>query len=324
MTAILYRHIQRAADRLAGVASVTPVLTFHELDDRAQATVFCKCENFQRTGSFKFRGAYNAVTSLPIECPNRTVVTVSSGNHGHALALAAALHGRGAEIYAPGAIAALKRANILRNGARLIEAPDRAAAEAQARARAAAGECLLIHPFNDPTVIAGQGTCAREFLQQVADLDVLLAPIGGGGLLSGTCVAAHAMAPSVQVYACEPTGALDAMQSLREGRVVPMVDPTTIADGLRSSLGPLTREVLQAHLVDCFPVDEMEIIEGLRFAFERLKLVIEPSSAVVLAPLLRQEPVLRGRRVGVILSGGNLDLDRLAGWLGTAPEPHRA
>ncbi len=316
--------ILQAADRLAGVATVTPVLTFHELDDRAQATVFCKCENFQRTGSFKFRGAYNAVASLPVDSANRTVVTVSSGNHGHALAFAAALHGREAEVYAPGAMVASKRANILRYGARLIETSDRAAAEAQARARAVAGECLLIHPFNDPAVIAGQGTCAREFLQQVADLDVLLAPIGGGGLLSGTCLAAHAMAPGLQVYACEPTGALDAMQSLREGHVVPMVAPTTIADGLRSSLGPLTREVLQKHLVDCFPVDETEIIEGLRFAFERLKLVIEPSSAVVLAPLLRQDPILRGRRVGVILSGGNLDLDRLASWLGRAPEPRQA
>ncbi len=320
MPSVSYSDIERAAERLSGVATVTPVLTFHEFNDRAQATVFFKCENFQRTGSFKFRGAYNAVASVPAKDQHRTVVTVSSGNHGQALALAAALHGRAAEVYVPGAIVGSKQAAILGYGARLIEAPDRKTAEAQVRARAAEAECLLIHPFNDPAVIAGQGTCAREFFQQVPDLDVLLAPIGGGGLLAGTCVAAQELAPRTAVYACEPRGALDAMRSIHEGHVVPMVAPATIADGLRSSLGTLTRDILQTHLADCFPVEEADIINGLRCAFERLKLVIEPSSAVVLAPLLRQEPVLRGRRVGVILSGGNVDCERYAGWLSGTPE----
>ena len=200
-----------------------------------------------------------------------------------------------------------KRRAILSYGATFHEASTRVAAEQEAKDWGDRAEAILIHPFNDRNVIAGQGTCALELLDQCPELDVLLAPIGGGGLLSGTCVAAHARRPSMHVYACEPNGALDALHSVREHRIVPMADPQTMADGLRSSLGPLTLEILERHLAEFFTVDETEIVTALRFAVEHLRLVIEPSSAVALAPLLRGESLLRDRRVGVILTGGNID-----------------
>ncbi len=315
-----FADILQAVDRLRDVALITPVVTAAELDARAQATVFLKCEQRQRTGSFKFRGAYNAVASLLPDTAGKPLVTVSSGNHGQALALAARLHDRRVSVVAPGAISEVKRAAILAQGGAIIEAPTRDAAEREARAWVERGEAILVHPFNDRQVIAGQGTCAVELLAHVLDLDVVLAPVGGGGLLSGTCVAAHGLNPDIRIYACEPVGALDAYYSVREHRVVPMLAPNTMADGLRSSLGPLTLEILHQHLAGFFTVEEREIEDALRFALERLSLVIEPSSAVALAPLLRGEPVLRGKRVGVILTGGNVRVDPRGSWP-EAPTP---
>ncbi|MFO0774967.1 MAG: threonine/serine dehydratase [Nitrospiraceae bacterium] len=307
MSIVTPTDIGSAVERLRGNAVVTPVVTSAELDAQAGARVFLKCEQQQRTGSFKFRGAFNAVASLPPETAGTPVVTVSSGNHGQALALAARLHNRAAIIYAPGAITPTKRHAILAQGGTLVECVTRAEAEAAAAARAQSGDAMLIHPFNDLSVIAGQGTCALEVLDHVGELDAILAPVGGGGLLSGTCLAAHGRNPRIAVYGCEPVGALDAVISVREGRIVPMTNPQTIADGLRSSLGTHTLEILRAHVADFFTVEEWEIVEALRYAHERLGLWIEPSSAVALAPLLRGEPALQNRRVAVILTGGNID-----------------
>jgi len=169
----------------------------------------------------------------------------------------------------------------------------------------------IIHPFNDPLVIAGQGTIMVELLEQVSDLDIVLAPVGGGGLLSGLCVAAQACRPQMKIFACEPAGALDAVESVRQNCILPMSSPHTIADGLRTSLGGRTLPILRQHLTGFFIVQEREIVEAMRFAYERLKLVIEPSSAVALAPLLREEPQLRGKRVAVVLTGGNAELSSL-------------
>ncbi len=299
--------IEQAAARLRDVAVVTPVATSAELEARVGARVFLKCEQKQRTGSFKFRGAFNAVASLPPDINGKPAVTVSSGNHGQALALAARLHDRAAIIYAPGSITPTKRQAILAQGGTMVDCATRAEAEAVAAGRAQSGEVVLVHPFDDARVIAGQGTCAFEFLAQVGAVDVLLAPVGGGGLLSGTCLAAHARRPGVQIYACEPTGALDAIESVRSGRIVPMLNPRTMADGLRSSLGVLTLAILRRHLAGFFTVEEEDIVQALAFADTQLGLVIEPSSAVALAPLLRGEPLLQGRRVGVILTGGNVE-----------------
>lgn len=311
MLSITLADIKRAVECLRPVTGVTPALASEDVDARVQASVFSQCENFQRTGSFKFRGAYNAVTSLPAGPADPPIVTVSSGHHGHALALAAKLHGRRVRVYAPGAITEAKRQAIAAQGALVVDMPTRAAAEAEVQALAISGEALLIHPFNDGRVIAGQGTCAWELMTQVEGLDTILAPVGGGGLLSGTCLAAHARDPRIAVYACEPTGALDALDSVRSGRIVPMENPQTIADGLRSSVGTLTLDILRRHLTEFFTVEEGEILEALRFAVDRLKMVMEPSSAVALVPVLRGEPVLRGKRVAVILTGGNIDRESL-------------
>jgi threonine dehydratase len=300
--------VQRAAAILAGVARVTPVMTSRQLDDAAQATVFLKCENFQRIGAFKFRGAYHAIATLPPKAQGRPVVTLSSGNHAQGVALASHLLGREAHIVMHQPINPLKRQATEGYHATIHETADRDAAEHRLRDLLAQLGGVYIHAFNDPRVIAGQGTTMLEFLHAVPDLDVVLAPVGGGGLLSGTGIAAHGVKPSLRVYACEPLGALDAMHSVRENRIVPMPAPRTIAEGLRTSIGDVTLPILRRHLAGFFTVAEDEIVAAMRFVFERLKLVIEPSSAVALAPLLRRELALVGKRVGVIVTGGNVDL----------------
>ena len=308
MESVTFQDIKQAAERLKGVAHVTPVVTGRQLDETSGATVFLKCENFQRVGAFKFRGAYHAILMLPPEERGRPIVTISSGNHAQGVALACRLLGRQAHILMGGLSNPIKRQAVLDYGATIHEATDHLDAERKLPALLERLNGVYIHPFNDPLVIAGQGTVMLEFLSTVPDLDVVLAPVGGGGLLSGTCVAAHGVNPKLQVYACEPAGALDAMHSVRENRVVPMPEPHTLAEGLKTSLGDVTLPVLRQHLAGFFVVEEEEIPRAMRFAFERLKLVIEPSSAVALAPLLRREPALVGKRVGVILTGGNVDL----------------
>jgi threonine dehydratase len=300
--------IQRAASRLRGIVHLTPVLTSTQLNHIAAATVSLKCENFQRIGAFKFRGAYNAVAIRLERGPFRQAVTLSSGNHAQGLALACRLRGLTAQIVMHHPINRLKRQAVEQYGAVIHETRTRGEAEQLVQRLIEELPAIHIHAFNDPPVIAGQGTVALELLQTVPDLDAILAPIGGGGLLSGISIAAHAVNPAMKIYACEPMGALDAIHSLRENRIVPMPIPQTIADGLRTSVGDVTLPILRQHVESVFTVEESEIVRAMRFAFERLKIVIEPSSAVALAPLLREEPTLRGRRVGVIITGGNVDL----------------
>ena len=308
MDLVTFEDVQRAAARLQGVAHRTPVLTSTQLDRISGAHVSLKCENFQRVGAFKFRGAYNAVATRLEQGPVSRAITLSSGNHAQGLALACRLHGLTAHIVMHHPINDLKRRAVDQYGAVIHEAQTRAEAETLVRRLSEELPATPVHAFNDPAVIAGQGTAALELLETVPDLDAILAPIGGGGLLSGASLAAHALRPTLQLFACEPTGALDAMQSIRENRIVPMPAPHTIADGLRTSVGDVTLPILRRHLESVFPVEEPEIVAAMRFAFERLKIVIEPSSAVALAPLLRGEPALQGRRVGVIVTGGNVDL----------------
>ncbi|MGH7256637.1 MAG: threonine ammonia-lyase [Nitrospirales bacterium] len=311
MDALTLADIQLAAERLRGVAHVTPVLTGRKLDEAAAARVFLKCENFQRVGAFKFRGAYHAILTLDPSYKGRPVVTISSGNHAQGVALACRLLGRHAHVVMTGAVNPVKRQAVQSYQATIHEAPDHDQAERDLPEMLHRLGAVFVHPFNDLGVIAGQGTTMLEFLETVPDLDVVLAPIGGGGLLSGTCIAGHGLNPSLAFYACEPVGALDALQSVRDNRIVPMRNPQTMAEGLRTSLGDLTLPILRRHLAGFFTVEEAEILRAMRFAFERMKIVIEPSSAVALAPVLRQEPALRGKRIGVILTGGNTDLSNL-------------
>ncbi len=302
-----FHDVERAAARLMGVARETPVLTSRRLDDHSHATVFLKCENFQRVGAFKFRGAYNAVAHRSSSKP---VVTLSSGNHAQGIALACRLLGREAHVVMPEPVNPVKRVAVQEYGGLVHVPADPRDAEWLARDLVQELQGEWIEAFNDFHVIAGQGTAALELLGHVPALDVLLGPIGGGGLLSGTCLAAHGVNSRIRVYACEPAGALDAMYSVRENRIVPQDHPRTIAEGLRTSVGTLTLPILRDHLAGFFVVEEREIVPAMRFIYERMKLVIEPASAVAVAPLLRHDPVLEGKRVGVILSGGNVDLSR--------------
>jgi threonine dehydratase len=308
MPSVTLADLHAAAETIRGVAHLTPVLTSAQLNARAHATVYLKCENFQRVGAFKFRGAYNAVAALASEKNGRPIVTFSSGNHAQGVALACRLLGRQAHVVMPRPVNELKRAAVIGYGATVYEAADRQAGERLLGDLLARTSGVHVHAFNDPFVIAGQGTAMLEFLSAVPDLDVVLGPIGGGGLLSGAGIAAHGVKPGLRLYACEPAGALDAVHSVRENRIVPMPNPSTIADGLRSSVGDVTLPILREHLSGFFTVEEREIVEAMRFAFERLKIVIEPSSAVALAPVLRQEPALRDKHVGVLITGGNVDL----------------
>ena len=301
--------IREAVARLAPWAHRTPVLTSKTLDDRAGASVFLKCENFQRVGAFKFRGAMNAILQLTDAQKAAGVVTHSSGNHAQALALAGNLHGVPVTIVMPHTAPAVKREATAGYGATIIGCePTLAAREAAVATEIEARGLTLVHPFDDWNVIAGQATAAWELFDQAGPLDVIIAPVGGGGLISGTALAARERSPQTQVIGVEPERADDARRSLESGRIEPSGDPRTIADGLRTSLGLRPFAVISKHVDRIATASEAEIIAACRFLWERLKIVVEPSSAVVVAPLLNRTLELDGRRVGVILSGGNVDL----------------
>lgn len=308
---ISFENILQARQALKDISYITPIVTNRDLEAIASASVFLKCETAQRTGSFKFRGAYYAAMRVKTEGLSQAVVTISSGNHGQGLALAAKLLGLSAHVIVPRPFVQRKYHAIVQYGAHVIPVDDRASADQILRHTIGLESAWPIHAFNDPHVIAGQGTILLELLQQVNNLDAVLAPVGEGGLLSGLCIAAHHLKPHLSLYACEPLGAADVSESLRRNEIVPMTNPMTLADGLRTSLGNRTLPILKRHLTDVFLVSEEEILAGMRFSQETLKLDIEPSSAVALAPLLRREPALAGKRVGVVLTGGNVEMDVL-------------
>lgn len=304
--------IQTAAARIRPYAHRTPVLTCQSLDARVGAQVFMKCENLQKVGAFKFRGACNAVFSLTSAQAARGVATHSSGNHAQALALAARLRDIPAYIVMPENAPAVKRAAVAGYGGIItLCEPTQAAREATLAQVVAQTGAEVVHPYNDTRVIAGQGTTALELLADAPDLDVIIAPVGGGGLLSGVALAAKALSPRIRVIAGEPAGADDAFRSLATGQIVPSVAPQTIADGLLTSLGTLTFPIIREHVERIVTVSEAAIIDAMRFVWERTKLVVEPSGVVPVAVLWEGKIDLRGRRVGVILSGGNVDLNHL-------------
>ncbi len=304
--------IQEARERIAGKVTVTPVLTSETLDAEAGAQLHFKCENFQKCGAFKARGATNAVFALSREEASRGVATHSSGNHAAALSRAARLRGIPAYIVMPDNSPKAKRAAVERYGGQITYCEAALTArEAAARAVVAATGATLIHPYDDLAVMAGQATAAVELLTQVPDLDLILCPVGGGGLLSGTAVAAKSLRPAVRVVGVEPAGADDAARSLRAGRILPSIKPDTIADGLRASLGERPFAEIRRLVDDITTVSDELIVRAMRALWEVMKIVVEPSGAVPYAALLTERAELRGRRIGVILSGGNLDLERL-------------
>jgi threonine dehydratase len=304
--------IRTAAARIAPHARVTPVLRSPELDGLAGATLLFKCEHLQVGGAFKFRGACNAVWSLDDDEAGRGVVTHSSGNHGAALALAARTRRIPAHIVVPEGAVAAKLANIERAGGILHHcAPTQAAREqACAKVQRETG-ATLVHPYADARVMAGQGTIVLELLQQVPHLDTVIVPIGGGGLASGCAIALAALSPQARLVGAEPAGADDAFRSLQRGQRVTDIVPHTICDGLRATIGEPNFALLVTHHVEVISVDDDATLAAMRLAWAELEQTIEPSSAVVLAALLAQRERFAGRRVGLVLSGGNVDLDAL-------------
>jgi threonine dehydratase len=304
--------IREAAERIAPYAHRTPVLTSQTLNESCGAEVFLKCENFQKVGAFKFRGATNVVFGLSDEEARRGVVTHSSGNHAQALALAARLRGIPAHIVMPENAPEVKRAAVADYGGRITLCEPTLEARETTAARIL-GETggTMVHPYNDERIIAGQGTAALELLEDVPDLEVVLAPVGGGGLLSGTAIAVNALSPTSIVVAAEPAGADDAARSFRAGHIIPSEHPNTIADGLLTSLGDKTFAIIRERVSDIVTVDDDAIIRAMRFVWERMKIVIEPSAAVPIAALMKRAIDGAGRRIGVIVSGGNVDLDQL-------------
>lgn len=307
-----YAHILDAAARIAPFARVTPVMHSGALDALCGAELYFKCENLQRGGAFKFRGACNAVWSLTDAQAAAGVVTHSSGNHGNALALAAGTRGIAAHVVVPEGAVRAKVDAIERAGAILHRcAPTQAAREAMADDIQRATGAVLVHPYADTRVMAGQGTAALELMQQVAGLQALITPVGGGGMASGTAVAAHAINPLIKLFGAEPLGADDAARSLEHGYRVATVVPDTLCDGLRALVGETNLDALRAHGVEVITVTDAESIAAMQLLWSELKLVVEMSSATALAAILRQPEHFAGRRVGVVLTGGNVDLQSL-------------
>ena len=306
---ITFADVLAARERLRGVAHVTPVITSRTLDQISGHSLFLKCENLQRGGAFKFRGAYNTISQLSDEARRRGVLAFSSGNHAQGVALAARLLGAPAVICMPSDAPAVKVAATRGYGAEVIFY-DRLKDDREAFARRIAEErgMALVPPYDHQHIMAGAGTAALELVETVPDLDAVLVPIGGGGLIAGSATAVHGARPAARVFGVEPAGADDTLRSLRAGERVRVAPPATIADGLRPvTPGALTFPVIQRHVADVLVVTDDEILEAVRFALLRLKLVIEPSGAVPLAVALAGRLPAGLRRVGLIVSGGNID-----------------
>lgn len=309
MKELNFEAVRKASERIRPYVHRTPVLTCTALDRMAGAHLFFKCENFQKTGAFKIRGAGNAVLSMTDREIEPGVATHSSGNHGAALTHAASWRGRKAFVVMPENSNPVKKRAASAYGAELVFCrPTLESREATLNEVVEKTGACFVPSYNDHRVIAGQGTAALELMESIRALDSVIVPVGGGGLLSGTAIAVKGMSESTSVYAGEPENASDAYQSLREGHIVPVSSPDTIADGLRTSLGSLTFPIIRDHVKNIFLVSEADILETMKLVWQRMKIIIEPSSAVPLAAVLLNPETFRKQRVGIILSGGNVQL----------------
>ena len=318
--AALFERLKGARERLAGVAHRTPVMTSRTLDSLTGATIGFKCENLQRGGAFKFRGAYHTISRLPDAVRRRGVIAFSSGNHAQAVALVARLHGVPATIVMPSFAPAAKLAATRGYGAQLVHYDVLGEPRDALAARLAQENgWALIPPFDHPDIVTGQGTAAAELVEDFGPLDVLIAPVGGGGLLSGSALAVHAVHPACRVIGVEPDAGNDGCDSFRTGRLVRREAGATIADGACTpSLGTLTFSILQRHAHELVSVPDSALIDAMRLVWERMKLVVEPTAVLGLAALLTGKVRAEGKRVGIILSGGNVDTTRVGDWLKTS------
>lgn len=304
--------IRGAAERIKPYIHRTPVLTNESLNKFVDAQVYLKCENLQKVGAFKFRGACNAVFSLSDEEAARGVSTHSSGNHAQALALAAKLRGIPAYIVMPENALRVKKEAVAAYGGQITYCePTLESRESTLATITQKTGSTVIHPYDNERVISGQGTAALELIEEISHLDVMIAPVGGGGLLSGTAIAATGLNDKLCVIGAEPEMADDAYRSIQAGEIIPSTDPKTIADGLLTSLGKITFPIIQQHVEQIITVSESAIIESMKFIWERAKIIIEPSAAVAVGVLREKKIDLSGLKVGVILSGGNVDLQKL-------------
>ena len=311
-------HIPTLADMLVAHERIkphihrTPVLTSRFINELTGAELFFKCENLQKAGAFKARGASNAVFGLTDEQAAKGVATHSSGNHGTCLSYAAGRRGIPCTVVMPRTAPQAKKDAVRGYGGRVVECePSTSSREAVFAEVVAETGAEFVHPYNDHRVIAGQGTCSKELIEQVEGLDAVVAPIGGGGMVSGTCLTLSNLAPGVKVYAAEPLQADDAARSFKAGHIIADDAPETVADGLKVPLKELTWHFVRNHVTDILTATEDEIVEAMKLIWKRLKIVMEPSSAVPLAAILKNPRVFAGRRVGVIVTGGNVDLDKL-------------
>jgi len=307
-----FTDIRNAHLRISSEIHRTPVLRSASINDLSGVQAFFKCENFQKVGAFKYRGAVNAVLSLSDIEANRGVATHSSGNHAAALALAAKKRGIKCYVAMPSTAPKTKAAAVRYYGAEITFCePNLQSREDTLNMIIRRTGATFIHPFDNFNVICGQGTAAREFLEEVPDLEILLVPVGGGGLLSGSAIAARAISPDIQVFGCEPANADDACRSFHSGTLFPSVNPNTIADGLLTSLSELTFAIVRKNVQDILTVPESSILSAMRLVWERMKIIIEPSSAVPVAVMMENREKFAGKKMGIILSGGNCDLSNL-------------
>ena len=305
-----FQGIEEAFQRINSIANKTPVMTSRTLNTLFKSDMYFKCENFQRVGTFKFRGAYNTLSLLTEKQKKQGVITHSSGNHAQALALAASLLGIQATIVMPKG-APVNKINATKGyGAEIVFCDNNLESRAQTTDKLIErNNSILIHPYDNDNIINGQGTAAFELIKEVGDLDLVIAPLGGGGLLSGTAIASKGLCPNALVIGVEPSIADDALKSLKAGYIIPSTYPNTIADGLRTSISERTFKFIQKYVDQIVTVSEIEIIEAMRFLWERMKIIVEPSGAVPLAALLSKKILVNNKKVGAILSGGNINLE---------------
>tara|TARA_B100001250_G_scaffold172894_1_gene148830 strand:+ start:3762 stop:4703 length:942 start_codon:yes stop_codon:yes gene_type:complete len=306
------KDIELAHERIRPFIHRTPILTNSSLNKLAGAELFFKCENFQKAGSFKIRGATNTVELLSDSELKRGIATTSSGNHGAALSMAVSRRGGSTKVVMPHNTPKIKVENVKRNGGEVVWCePDQKFRESVLNDVVEKTAATVVHPYNDERIMAGQGTCAKEILEDVPTIDCIVSPVSGGGLLSGSLVAAKNMKNSVKVFGAEPEEADDAYQSLKQGKIVPNKTINTICDGLRAEIGSKTFPVIQNLVDEIIPVSEKDIIESLQMIWERMKIIVEPSCSISLALILKNKMMFKNKNVGLIMSGGNVDLNKL-------------
>jgi len=309
---VTLKDIEAAHERIRPHIHRTPVFTNNSLDELSGAELYFKCDNFQKAGSFKIRGATNTVEQLTIEELNSGVATTSSGNHGAALSMAVTRRGGKTKVVMPNNTPEIKVNNVKRNGGEVVWCePEQESRESVLKELIEETGAVVVHPYNDERIMAGQGTCAKELLEDHPELDVIVSPVSGGGLLSGTLLSSKALNTDIQVFGAEPAEADDAYRSLKLGKIVPNETINTICDGLRAQIGGLTFPVISNLVDDIITVTEEEIIDSMRMIWERLKMIVEPSSSITLGAVLKNKDKFNGKKVGLIISGGNVDLDHL-------------